>query len=91
MSRSGAASKTLPKCRYFEELCFIHNKLLNKDTASNVSLSTLNPPTLLSLALNIPTNAEAVSNTVKINEERKKNVSYQKRERVRLQMNLVWK
>ena len=38
MSRSGAATYTLPKCKYFSQLQFVHDKVLNKDTQSNVSI-----------------------------------------------------
>lgn len=38
MTRSGAASHTLPKCKYFENLLFINDKILNQETCSNIVL-----------------------------------------------------
>lgn len=39
MSRSGAASATLPKCKLFEQLSFIHDNVSNRHTVSNVTNS----------------------------------------------------
>eukprot|EP00112_Aurelia_sp_Birch-Aquarium-sp1_P001807 Seg1197.1 transcript_id=Seg1197.1/GoldUCD/mRNA.D3Y31 product="hypothetical protein" protein_id=Seg1197.1/GoldUCD/D3Y31 len=37
MTRSGAAAATLPKCKYFEQMAFLHEKSANKPTQSNLS------------------------------------------------------
>ena len=37
MSKSGAAASTLPKCRYFEELRFLHEKTQNRESDTNIS------------------------------------------------------
>ena len=37
MTRSGAAAATLPKCKYFEQMAFLHEKSANKPTHSNLS------------------------------------------------------
>ena len=37
MSRSGAASCDLPKCQYFDQMAFLHEKSANKPTESNLS------------------------------------------------------
>jgi len=37
MSRSGAASHTLPKCKFFNQLQFLQEKVTNKETVSNFS------------------------------------------------------
>ena len=36
MTRSGAAYHSLPRCKYFEQLQFLSDKISNKDTVSNV-------------------------------------------------------
>ena len=41
-SRSGAAASSLPKCRFFDQMAFLHEKSANKSTESNV---TVNIPT----------------------------------------------
>ena len=38
MSRSGAAASTLPTCKYFEIMRFLHNKTSNLETHSNIVL-----------------------------------------------------
>ncbi|XP_057304435.1 uncharacterized protein LOC130641582 [Hydractinia symbiolongicarpus] len=39
MSRSGAAGATLPKCKLFEQLSFMHDNVSNRHTVSNVTNS----------------------------------------------------
>ena len=38
MTRSGAAAGTLPMCKYFELMCFLHEKTSNLPTSSNVEI-----------------------------------------------------
>ena len=38
LSKSGAAASTLPMCKYFEAMRFLHEKTSNLDTHSNVEL-----------------------------------------------------
>jgi len=38
LSRSGAAASTLPTCKYFEVMRFLHEKTSNLETQSNVEL-----------------------------------------------------
>ena len=38
MTRSGAAAATLPKCKFFDQMAFLHEKSANKPTESNLSL-----------------------------------------------------
>lgn len=38
MTRSGAAASSLPKCRYFDQMTFLHGKTANKPKESNVQL-----------------------------------------------------
>ena len=38
LSKSGAAASTLPKCKYFEVMRFLHDKTSNLETHSNVEL-----------------------------------------------------
>lgn len=38
LSRSGAAASTLPTCKYFEVMRFLHDKTSNLETQSNVEL-----------------------------------------------------
>ena len=38
LSKSGAAACSLPKCKYFEEMAFLHEKSANKPTESNLSV-----------------------------------------------------
>ena len=38
LSRSGAAASTLPMCKYFEVMRFLHEKTSNLETHSNVEL-----------------------------------------------------
>ena len=38
MTRSGAGARSLPTCRYFQNLLFLKDKISNKETESNVSL-----------------------------------------------------
>ena len=40
MSRSGAAAESLPKCKYFEQMRFLHDKSANKPTVSNLGICT---------------------------------------------------
>jgi len=40
MTRSGAAGSTLPKCQYFDQMAFLHEKSANKPTESNLTLAT---------------------------------------------------
>ena len=37
-TRSGAAASTLPKCKFFEQMAFLHEKIANKATESNVGI-----------------------------------------------------
>ena len=73
MSKSGAAAHTLPKCKYFSQLQFLHKKVINKETESNVRndfihQETLTNPPELSLPttshLQSPTNQEATSPSI---------------------------
>ena len=36
MSKSGAAPSSLPKCKYFEQMRFLHDKTANRPTDSNI-------------------------------------------------------
>ena len=36
MSKSGAAASSLPKCKYFEQMTFPHDKTANRPTDSNI-------------------------------------------------------
>ena len=36
MTRSGAAACSLPKCKYFEKMRFLHEKTVNRPTKSNI-------------------------------------------------------
>ena len=38
MTRSGAAASNLPKCRFFDQMAFLHEKSANKPTESNVDI-----------------------------------------------------
>ena len=38
MQKSGAAASSLPKCNYFDQMSFLHDKTLNLPTESNVSI-----------------------------------------------------
>ena len=38
MTRFGAAASTLPKCKFFEQMAFLHEKSANKATESNVDI-----------------------------------------------------
>ena len=42
MTRSGAAACSLPKCKYFDQLMFIRDKVANKETSSNLQLPSPN-------------------------------------------------
>lgn len=42
LTRSGAAAHTLPKCKYFDTLLFLHDKVSNRETSSNVILPNEN-------------------------------------------------
>ena len=37
MTRSGAAAVNLPKCQYFDQMAFLHEKSVNKVTETNLS------------------------------------------------------
>jgi len=37
LTKSGAAALTLPKCQYFDQMAFLHEKSVNKQTESNLS------------------------------------------------------
>ena len=43
MTKSGAAAMTLPKCLYFDQLSFLHEKSANKPTESNLCVESLDP------------------------------------------------
>ena len=43
MTRSGAPSSSLPKCKYFSQLQFIRDKIMNKETDSNLNLNIVPP------------------------------------------------
>lgn len=45
LTRSGAAAHTLPKCKYFSQLQFVQDKVMNKETSSNVSMPPPSPIT----------------------------------------------
>ncbi|XP_047146243.1 uncharacterized protein LOC124819091 [Hydra vulgaris] len=38
MTRSGAAASNLPKCKFFDQMTFLHEKSANKPTESNVDI-----------------------------------------------------
>ena len=38
MTRSGASVRSLPTCRYFQNLLFLKDQISNKETEGNVSL-----------------------------------------------------
>ena len=40
MTRSGAASQTLPECKLFNELLFLKDKVTNQPTVSNLQADT---------------------------------------------------
>lgn len=40
MTRSGVAAHVLPKCKYFENLMFLNDKISNQETESNITLGT---------------------------------------------------
>lgn len=54
MTRSGAAAQTLPKCKYFNQLQFLQDKVMNKETHSNVSLPPPPSPSVSSTASSGP-------------------------------------
>ena len=37
MTKSGAAASALPRCRYFEQMAFLHEKTTNRPTDSNLT------------------------------------------------------
>ena len=37
MTKSGAAASSLPKCKYFDQMQFLHEKTANQPTISNVT------------------------------------------------------
>ena len=39
MSKSGAAAPSQPKCKYFNKLQFVHDKVLNKESSSNINIA----------------------------------------------------
>ncbi len=39
MTKSGAEYHTLPKCKYFNQLQFLHQKITNKETVSDFTIS----------------------------------------------------
>lgn len=41
MTKSGAEANTLPKCKYFNQLQFLQEKITNKETVSNFSFSDI--------------------------------------------------
>ena len=43
MSKSGAEAHTLTKCKYFDQLQFLQEKITNKETVSNLSFSNCSP------------------------------------------------
>ena len=54
MARSGAAAHTLPCCKYFEQLKFIQDKIMNKETDSNIDLSLISPPSSSTMTVSSP-------------------------------------
>ena len=38
MQKSGAPASSLPKCNYFEQMSFLHDKTMNRPSESNVSI-----------------------------------------------------
>lgn len=39
LTRSGAAAHTLPKCKFFDVLMFLNDKISNQETQSNIDIS----------------------------------------------------
>ena len=46
MTKSGAAASSLPKCKYFDEMAFLHEKRCNRPNESNLQLQStfISPP-----------------------------------------------
>ena len=46
MTKSGAAASSLPKCKYFDEMAFLHKKRCNRPNESNLQLQStfISPP-----------------------------------------------
>ena len=72
MTRSGAAAATLPKCKYFEQMAFLHEKSANKPTHSNLSTTDAGfvlpagEPFLLQSSVSSPcSNSTAVKRKIK--------------------------
>ena len=64
MSKSGAAAHTLPKCKCFSQLQFLHEKVINKETESNVRNDFIHQETLTSPPeLSLPTTSRLQSPT----------------------------
>ena len=60
MTRSGAPKSYLPKCKYFNQLQFIHDKVTNKQTDSN--LLNILPTILTEKNMNFAVPSPAESN-----------------------------
>lgn len=39
MTRSRAAAASFPRCKYFEQMAFLHEKSANKSTESNLQIA----------------------------------------------------
>ena len=46
MTKSGAAASSLPKCKYFDKMAFLHEKSCNRPSESNLQLQSpsISPP-----------------------------------------------
>ena len=53
MTRSGAAAVNLPKCQYFEQMAFLHEKSVNKVTETNLSQPSTSPQRFLQKRTNV--------------------------------------
>ena len=71
LTRSGAKASILPKCKYFEQMAFLHEKTGNKPTESNV-LNVGTPSIVLSNTdVNIPPVTSPASSTSSAKKERR--------------------
>ena len=57
LTRSGAGAISLPKCKYFDQMVFLHEKSSNKPTDSNLKLTTAltNPKNLTESNISLTT------------------------------------
>ncbi len=65
LTRSGAGARSLPTCRYFQNLLFLRDKVSNKETESNVSLPNHSDADSLgdSITLNLEGHSQQLSCT----------------------------